>query len=324
MLVCPHLFSPLQTKNNTNVVVYIDRGFNPTFASAKSSPSLFDLDARTHDHLLILPTSLKALGPTLTPQILLDFAKEGGNILVALSASVPPPSTINSLLLELDIHLAPDRDAQVVDHFNYDTLSASEKHDVLLLTPPKPARSGVKDFFGSGYSTSDAVLAVPRAVPQVLGNDSPLLSSILTAPATAYSYSSKEQTDGAEDPFATGIQLNIVSAVQARNSARLTVLGSAEMLEDRWIDGNVQALSGKKVKSANREFVKRVSAWTFKELGVLKVGNLRHFASPEGVVPVEGVDANPKIYRIKEDVVCFFSLCLHFLSHPGPSVLIDY
>ncbi|KAI9713688.1 MAG: oligosaccharyl transferase glycoprotein complex, beta subunit [Chrysothrix sp. TS-e1954] len=281
------------------------RGFKITTESPKSDPALFKLGARTYDHLLILPSKLKALGPTLTPQILLDFVKDDGNILLALSSNTPTPSSLNSLLLELDIALPSDRDALVVDHFNFDSSSAGDKHDVLALPQPTTSRAGVKNYFGG-----DGFLAVPRAVGQTLGNASPLLASVLKAPATAYSYNPKTEAEGVEELFATGTQLSLVSVMQARNSARFTVLGSAEMLEDKWFDAKVQPEGGKPVKAANREFARQLSAWTFKELGVLRVTQLRHWLNEEpepsaskNNSSIARPDINPKIYRIKNDVV---------------------
>jgi oligosaccharyltransferase complex subunit beta len=251
----------------------------------------------------------------LTPNILLEFAQKNGNILLGLSADVPTPTTLVSLLLELDIHLSPDRNALVVDHFNYDSASAAEKHDVLLLTPPPSLRADVKNYF-----SGEGVLAVPRAVGQVLGNTSPLLTPILKAPATAYSYNPKEEAEGAEDPFATGSQLSLISAMQARNSARFTVLGSAEMLEDKWFDAQVTASGsgdqsqGPSVATGNREFAKKIAGWTFQEIGVLRVGRVSHHLNGDDsdVSPVNNTgrevtrksDEGRKMYRIKNDVVC--------------------
>jgi oligosaccharyltransferase complex subunit beta len=146
--------------------------------------------------------------------------KKEGNILVALSAEAATPIAIQSALLELDISIPADKGAVVVDHFNHDTTSASDQHDVLLLELPRALRSSVKNYFGG-----DGYIAVPRAVGQVLGNDSPLLSPILRAPSTAYSYSPKDEAEGVEDPFAVGTQLNLISTMQANNAARLTVVG---------------------------------------------------------------------------------------------------
>lgn len=227
--------------------------------------------------------------------------KKEGNILLALSSEQGTPTAIQSLLLELDIHIPPDRNAVVIDHFNYDSTSAAEKHDVLLLPFPKPVRKDVKNYFdGQG------AIAVPRAVGQVLGNDSPLLTPILRAPSTAYSYNPKDEAEAVEDPFAVGEQLNLVSAMQAHNSARLTVVGSAEMLQNAWF-AEKATFNGKPVKTANRDFTEKLSSWTFKETGVLKVGKLTHYLD-EGVskklnTSLAIPEQNPTIYRIKQDVV---------------------
>jgi len=241
-------------------------------------------------------------GPSLTPKLLLDFINAGGNVLLGLSADSTTPSSISSLLLELDISLSQDRSSIVVDHFNYDTASAAEKHDVLLVPRPGPLRPDVKNFFGG-----DGVLALPKTVGQSLGSASPLLVPILKAPATAYSYNPKEDGESTEDPFATGSQLMLISAMQARNSARFTVLGSLEMLEDKWFDASVKVSNGKSTKTVNREFAKQLSAWTFKEVGVLKVGKVSHYevtdASKKGGNSTQVGFQNPGIYRIKNDVV---------------------
>ena len=249
------------------------------------------------------------LGPSLTPNLLLQFINEDGNILLTLSADSPTPTTISSLLLELDIQLPSDRMSLVVDHFNYDTLSASEKHDVLLLPRYPGLRSDVKNFFGGA-----GTVAFPRAIAQTLGNSSPLLAPILRAQSTAYSYNPKDEAEVVEDPFATGDQISLVSAMQARNSARFTVFGSIEALENKWFDASVKGLDGKKGKTINREFAKQVIAWTFKETGVLKVGKVEHHLSSveQGVSGNDSVAQlgylNPKIYRVKNDVVCSWAL----------------
>lgn len=243
-------------------------------------------------------------GPALNPKKLLDFLDHGGNILLALSANSAIPSAISSLLLELDIKLPPDRTALVVDHFNYDHASAAEKHDVLLTQRSRAIRPNVKDYFGG-----DGILAVPRAVGQSLGNASPLLASILTAPETAYSYNPKEDEASLEDPFATGTQISLVTALQARNSARFTVLGSFEMLADKWFTTKVKG-AGNSQKPSNRDFAKQLSAWTFQESGVLKVGEIQHYEmsripaeSSSGINGTQTGPLNPAIYRIKNQLV---------------------
>ncbi|KAI9737769.1 MAG: oligosaccharyl transferase glycoprotein complex, beta subunit [Cirrosporium novae-zelandiae] len=299
-----------------------EREFKISFESPKSDKlDLFDLGERAYDHLIILPSKSKGLGPALTPQKLLDFINSDGNILITLSGDHHTPTGVLSLLLELDIHLSPDRNSVVVDHFNYDTLSAAEKHDVLVMPLQSKLRPDVKDFF-----SSEGILAIPKPIGQTLGNASPLLVPILRAPDTAYSYNYKEETEVVEDPFATGSQLALVTAVQARNSARLTVIGSVEMLEDKWFDATVKGLDGKETKTANREFAKHITEWTFKEVGVLKVGRLEHYLSesPAGNDSLVATDyMNPKIYRIKNDVTFNIELSEYSHDYLVPYILPD-
>jgi oligosaccharyltransferase complex subunit beta len=240
----------------------------------------------------------------------LEFTQAEGNILLALSGEASTPSAIQSLLLELDIALPADKTSVTVDHFNYDTISASDKHDVLLLQQPKPKRSNVKHFF-----SGNGLIAFPRAVAQTLSNSSPLLSSVLKAPRTAYSYNPKEDEETVEEPFATGEQISLVSVMQARNSARFTVVGSSEALQDDWFNAKVKTPSGESAKTANREFAKQITQWTFKETGVLKVGTIQHYQNT-GEIDSKTGDlgkvgfANPTIYRIKSDVVSILGCCL--------------
>ena len=180
---------------------------------------------------------------------------------------------------------------------------------MVLLPRPDSVRSDIKNFF-KGDGKGGDVIAFPRGVGQILGNTSPLLTPIIRGPRTAYSYNPKEDVAGVEDPFAVGQQLSLITTMQARNSARFTVVGSAELLEDTWFDAKVKRSIGlagvgkgaKEVKTSNQAFAKEVTGWTFNEIGILKVGKIEHHLIDEGV---KSNITNPKIYRVKNDVVCF-------------------
>ncbi|KAF2716387.1 Dolichyl-diphosphooligosaccharide-protein glycosyltransferase 48kDa subunit [Polychaeton citri CBS 116435] len=304
-----------------------NRGFQLTYKSPKdSSLSLFVHGEPAYSHLLVLPTKSKGLGPALSPNILVDFINAGSNILLTLSGESAVPSQVQSLLLELDISLPTERTSLVVDHFNYDTKSAGEKHDVLVLEGSKLSKPGVVDFF-----SVDGLLAVPRAVGQALGNASPLIASILKAPVTAYTHNPKDDESAVDDSFATGSQLSLATAFQARNSARFTVLGSSEMLEDKWFDASVELSTpgAKSEKTANKVFAQRVSEWTFKELGVLRVNNVLHYlhegaqegaGSDANALAVANIDTNSSIYRIKNTVYYTISLSAWELDHWAPFI----
>lgn len=223
-----------------------------------------------------------------------------GNILVALSSDNTVPSSVVSLLSEFDIVLPADRTGLVVDHFNYDASSAAEKHDVLLVPPPHPVREGIQAYF-TPEDENASPIAFPRGIGHVLGQ-SHLLSPVLRAPETAYSYHPEDQPDSVEptELFATGSQLGLVSTMQARNSARFAIVGSTEMLTNEWFDTKVKSADGgKAVGTWNREFARRVTGWTFKEIGVLRVNWIEHHLNEVG----EPSESNPTIYRIKNNVV---------------------
>ncbi|KAK0729866.1 Dolichyl-diphosphooligosaccharide--protein glycosyltransferase subunit WBP1 [Lasiosphaeris hirsuta] len=280
------------------------RGFKLTFETPKSETlALFRLGERAYDHVIVFPSKAKGLGPNLTPNILLDFLNANGNILVTLSSGSTAPNSLVTFLAELDIQLPTERTGLVVDHFNYDSATASDTHDVLVLSPPGSVRPEIKNFFSAG-APADQLLAFPHGMGASLGHGE-LLAPILRAPRTAYSYNPKEQAEVVDDLFGAGEQLALVSTVQARNSARFALIGSVEMLQDSWFGAEVKKIGATKaVKTFNREFAKRVSGWTFQETGVLRVNWIEHHLNEKSALN----ESNPAIYRIKNDVTYTISL----------------
>lgn len=235
------------------------------------------------------------LGPNLTPNHLVNFVNADGNILVAQTSTVPSSTSIVGFLSELEITLPVERTGTVIDHFNYDAHSATESHDVLVLDVPTNVRHGLKEYF----EIPGGVVAFPHAVGHILGSG-PLLTPVVRAPDTAYSYNPKEQAEvlDADDLFAAGQQLSLLSVFQARNSARVTVLGSAELLQNKWFEAVVGKPGGMNFRTDNQEFAKRVSGWAFKEIGVLRVNSIEHKLQ-------DSDELNPGLYRIKSDVVSY-------------------
>lgn len=201
---------------------------------------------------------------------------------------------MQELAKEVDIDL-PKRNFQVVDHTNYDRLSASTSHDIVVVPPPK------KSEFRKNYFSVDAPIAF-NGTGSSLGA-SPLVNSILPAPRTAYAYDVAEDAVYADSPFAAGFQLALVSALQARNNARLTFVGSADAFTDVFFEREVEGADGKTVRAGNKEFADRVAEWTFQESGVLKVEKIEHRLA-------NGTEINPKMYRVKNDIVRSRLLCI--------------
>ena len=230
----------------------------------------------------------------MTPQKLVDFTNKDGNILL-LTAPSATPEQARELARELDIDLPP-RDFVAVDHFNADTLAEeNSKHDLILI--PRPARSDKsQNYFSPKGFKNDAFIAF-RGAGHSLGNR-PLLFPILSASRTAYTYDTKEEFGYAEDPSSAGTQMHYVTGLQARNNARVTVAGSVDMFSDEFFGMEVKPAGGEVQGTANRAFAREISQWTFKEIGIVKVVEVRHYLANR-----TDAEVNPHMYRVKNDVV---------------------
>lgn len=264
-----------------------NRGFELTYNVPKDEPKFFELGERVFDHAIIFPQKSKGLGPSLTAQELAKFVDAGGNLLIGASTSAA--ASIRDFAKELEIDLA-ERDTLMVDHFNYDA-SSDEKHTTIVSSRftenPNILSQEVRDgspvlFKGVGHS---------------LGNG-PLLSPILGASRSAYSYDTKEEFEAAEDPFVAGEQAWLVSAIQARNNARVTVTGSVEMFSNAAF--NAQLGDGK--QSGNALFARDITRWTFQEKSVIRALDMHHSLSNETRLD------SPDTYRVKEEVTFEISL----------------
>lgn len=97
-------------------------------------------------------------------------------------------------------------------------------------------------------------------------------------------------------PHAVGKNTLLVSAIQARNNARVVFTGSLDMFSDAFFRSNVEkAGSGAKPRpSGNEALATALSKWVFKEVGVLRVGKVDHH--------LVGASQAPDYYTVMEDV----------------------
>lgn len=220
-----------------------------------------------------------------------------GNILLLTSPSGTPEQA-RELARELDIDLPP-RDFLAVDHSSYDVVSATEsgKHDVILIPRPGVSDSTQNYFAGSSGEGEGEVIAF-RGTGHGLGNR-PLLFPVLSAGRAAYTYDTKEDFAYAEEPWTAGRQMQYVTAMQARNNARVVVAGSTEMFSDKFFDMMVKAPKAEtEVHTANRKFAEQITSWVFMETGVVRVNAVRHY-----LTNTTDAQVNPNVYRVKNDIV---------------------
>lgn len=140
----------------------------------------------------------------------------------------------------------------------------------------------------------------------------------LVAPATAYSANPVKEITAkvVESDLLFGNEIGLVTAVQARNNARLVFAGSLELFSDKYVTDEA---------FANEAFVDAVSKWAFQESGVLRATNVQHRRAdgshpdkmlkdsqradqPLTLYPDAEIARDSLVYRIKDNLTYSFDL----------------
>ncbi|KAI8870681.1 Dolichyl-diphosphooligosaccharide-protein glycosyltransferase 48kDa subunit, partial [Ramicandelaber brevisporus] len=260
-------------------------GYNVTSSSATDSSLLLfdpqsDHERRLYDHLVLFaPKGGRSFGGQLAAsKELLTFVNSGGN--VVLAAGTDMADSIREFAAQVGVEF-DDRNKYVIDHFNYNQNIDAGLHTYVS--------SGHKiTYYGVGH-----IFAPSEMYPSATN---PLYAPVLRAPSTAYSAETSERDPVTSQPWVAGSDIMLVSALQARNNARVVVAGSVEMFTDKLIDMD---------SSANGLFVEDVLSWTLQERGVLKAtAALKHAKKPNvatnSVDLAYEVEDEMKTYRVKD------------------------
>jgi oligosaccharyltransferase complex subunit beta len=88
----------------------------------------------------------------------------------------------------------------------------------------------------------------------------------------------------------------LITALQARNNARVVFVGSLEFFSNDFFESQVQnGLNAAHPKSGNEELSISLTKWVFKERGVLRTVSIQHHKV--------GEKSAPAAYTIKENIV---------------------
>jgi len=111
--------------------------------------------------------------------------------------------------------------------------------------------------------------------------------------------------------------ISLVSSLQGRNNARVIISGSLDLFSNKFF--NYRATATNEI-SGNRKFCSAVSAWGFRETGILRFRNITHHkvdGTPPDVIlhekerpdlpvtlyPDPEITRNSLVYRIKDEIV---------------------
>ena len=98
----------------------------------------------------------------------------------------------------------------------------------------------------------------------------------------------------------------LISALQARNNARIVLTGSLDFFSDSFFKNPVRKVGTTRTfeKSGNEDLAKALTRWVFKEEGVLRVGKIDHHLA--------GQNKSSSYYTIMDEVV--FSIEIEILK----------
>ncbi|GIL45161.1 hypothetical protein Vafri_2479 [Volvox africanus] len=259
-----------------------DYGFDISVKSVKdSSLKLKEYGTWLYDDLVLFAPPAEGFGGKIDRQVILEFVDSGHNVLMALNSDAS--ESMRNLAAEFGIDV-DDRGSKVYDHFSHATLNGKEDHTLI-------AGGNVVDapvMVGGPYK--EPVLF--RGIASVIPGDAELATVALGAPSTSYSHAPKQAM--LEPPsLMVGSSISLVTAVQARNNARVVVAGSLEMFTDDFFDA-VVTVKGVSTHTSNWAFTVTMARWAFQDRGVLVASNMRHH--------LLGSDEQPWGYRVNDDV----------------------
>lgn len=305
-----------------------ERGYATTSLTPEevSETTLYKFGERMFDHAVILAPNMKQFPKGLEPSTLIDFLRNGGNLMVGLSPKLT--ESWRGFAREFGLEFG-DRDTMLVDHFRYDAQMDPGDHTAVQVggsrsRAPLDAGGIVPNEL---VFSKDTLLSqesfLYRGIAHWIG-PSPLAFPLLLPPATSYQtdvpmITTSESEGGwaakginkleplnavenlltGADAHSSDTKASLASAIQLRdNSARVMFVGSVEIMQNE-----IYAMEDRPIQ---RAVVDDLILWTFQERGVLRVVRRAHErlrAGPEDVRPdYEEEPGVNKMYRIKDTV----------------------
>jgi oligosaccharyltransferase complex subunit beta len=247
------------------------------FAADDPAITLTEYGEYLYDHLIIFAPTVEEFGGLIDVPSILDFIDEGHNVLIAADSSVSDPT--REIAEECGVEF-DEEGSYVLDHFhasgsNFDhrTVSIESSPDTLLNIPT---------IIGSKKTDRRSVLF--KGIGQTINEASGLNIGILRGYDTTYS-ANPDLPVKEGNVKAIGKDTLLISALQARNNARVVFSGSLLFFSDRFVNSATD----------NQYLASEITKWAFKERGLLRATNISHHRPGEKEPPL--------FYTIKEEIV---------------------
>lgn len=235
-----------------------------------------------YDNLIIFGSDIAGFGGSLSVPSILRYLDHGHNLLVAVDHHVSPK--MRELANQCGIDFDP-KDIRLHDHQHYDVSDTRGDHTLVVTDTwiEAPVLTG-----------APKAPVLYRGVAAALDVKSKLVFSILQGSPTVVASSIKRSSK----IHSMGKDSNLITALQGRNNARATFVGSVDMCSDAFYASPVQRAGTNErfEKSGNEDFCVALGKWTFKETGLLRATNVRHHIANNATI------LNPAVYTVNDFV----------------------
>lgn len=198
----------------------------------------------------------------------------------------------------------------VIDHFSYSAdHDITLQHTAVLVHNPVQSEVVLGSFESLPASRKNILYRGIGHVADDGNSENVLVMKVLKGnPST---YSANTQQPIGEYPESAGADTLLISALQARNNARVLISGSLEMFSNLYFSA---------ADAGNKDFCHGIAAWTFRDRGVLRFRDIVHSRAdgsqpevilhekerpdlPVSLFPDPELTRNSLLYRIKDQLV---------------------
>jgi len=197
------------------------------------------------------------------------FVEGGGNVIMAGDKGMS--ELTREIAGEFGVEFEKKRSV-VVDHFSYASgLDQGGKH--MVVVSDRLVRNE-KVLGGEAGREGGVAPVVFRGVGVTVEGDNVLALPILTGASSTYSAVPNKEIPSSSSSLANaGKALGLITAVQARNNARVIVSGSLDFFSDAFFAHTLEG-TGKGV--GNKVVALEMSKWGLGERGILRASNVTH------------------------------------------------
>jgi len=239
-----------------------EKSYQLKFATTEEPIEFQKYGKWVYDHLILFTPSADEINGLKADKIS-EFVDDGHSVLVAVD------STVGHLIREFASECNVEFDAaetSVLDHFHYDETDSQGPHTLLVVDQPHDVE------VLNGKDNKNPILF--RGIGADMVEDSILVYPLLSGYQSTYSHN---PTSVVKDTHVVGRKTSLVTALQARNNARVIFSGSIEMFGDKFFTAKAHKHGSKEFfPSGNAKFCEEITLWAFQERGILRYSNITH------------------------------------------------